>query len=364
MRQRRAKLDGFDDPTKKKAARNAADVLIAQLNERNNRPPKLQKKTKEDKTFKQFAEGRWKAYMISSNQPSTIDQRNSLLKNHLLPFFGEMKMHDITRSNVSDFFESLQGNVSVNTAHNLYGVLSSMFVVAREHGIRKKKSPVRSKIHRPKVPKTEKPVLTADQIKSVLSGLPNVQERLFAIVIAVTGMRMGEALALRRRDFNSGAREISVNHTLYRGSLKQPKTETSKRTIKLDPSIVTLIDSHLTASVFKGQDDFIFCRNDGRPENSSALRTHLYKSMDRVGINRVPRLSGFHCLRRSAGTLVYLISRDLRMVQELLGHSDISITSVYVHPGDRVVTEASEILTREILGICDPLVTHESDLVK
>jgi len=78
----------------------------------------------------------------------------------------------------------------------------------------------------------------------------------------------------------------------------------------------------------------------------------------------VPGQSGFHCLRRSAGTLVYLISRDLRMVQELLGHSDISITSsVYVHPGDRVVTEASEILTREILGNCDPVVTHESDLV-
>ena len=57
---------------------------------------------------------------------------------------------------------------------------------------------------------------TAAQIKAVLSGLPNVQERLFAIVIAVTGMRMGEVLARRRMDFHSGSRDLCINHTLYR----------------------------------------------------------------------------------------------------------------------------------------------------
>ena len=206
--------------------------------------------------------------------------------------------------------------------------------------------------------------MSAPEIQAVISGLPNEQERLFAIVIAVTGMRVGEALALRRVDFDVSARELSINHTLYRGRLKPPKTETSKRRLKLAPAIAALIEAHLAASKFQTPEDFVFCRNDGRPCEPSALRVHLYNAMDRAGIARTPGQYGFHCLRHSAGTLVYLTSRDLRMAQELLGHSDISTTSdVYVHTGDRVVAEASEILAREILGNCAPVVPQKSELV-
>jgi integrase len=95
-----------------------------------------------------------------------------------------------------------------------------------------------------------------------------------------------------------------------------------------------MIDSHLRMSAFNKPEGFLFCRPDGRPLNISVVRRHLYDAMDHAGVVRMPGQHGFHCLRHTAGTLVYKNSRDLRKVQGLLGHSDISTTSdVYVHPG-------------------------------
>lgn len=73
---------------------------------------------------------------------------------------------------------------------------------------------------------------------------------------------------------------------------------------------------------------------------------------------------GFHIFRHSAGTLLYEKSRDLKLVQGTLRHSDISTMSdIYVHLGDKVLSEGSEILAEEILTNCDLFVTQKSEMV-
>jgi integrase len=68
--------------------------------------------------------------------------------------------------------------------------------------------------------------------------------------------------------------------------------------------------------------------------------------MDTAEIKRVKGQYGFHIFRRSAGTLLYAKSRDLKLVQGTLRHADISTTSdIYVHLDDKVLSEDTEILT-------------------
>jgi integrase len=345
----------------KKAAFKAAEPIMARVNERNNStaPHKLYAEI----TFKDFIAGRWSDYtVVAKHQVSTTECNNSLIKNHLMPFFDDRKMVEITPSDISHFLNSKQGLVSGNTMQNLYGLLHLMFDIAHQYDLIEH-NPIRPKLHKPEFERVEKPTLLAAEVRGILAKLPK-QEQSFALLIAVTGMRMGEALALRWMDFDVTRLELSINHTLYRLKLKQPKTKSSKRPLRLAPSIAELLVSHREQSAFQAEDDFIFCRADGRPLNPTALRTHLYDAMDSVGIKRVKGQYGFHIFRHTAGSLLYAKSRDLKLVQNTLGHSDISTTSdIYVHLDDKVMGEGTEILAREILGNCDLSVTQCSKMV-
>jgi integrase len=237
-----------------------------------------------------------------------------------------------------------------------------MFDLAEQYDLIER-SPVRPKLHKPEMPRGEKPTLNAAQIRALLEAFDE-RDRLFVLLLAVTGMRVGEAMALRWVDFTAERLELSINHTVYRQKLKQPKTESSRRPLRLVPAIAGLLVAHRQQSAFATDEDFIFCRKDGRPLNHSALRNHLGKAMKAVGIKQIKGQHGFHIFRHSAGTLIYSKSRDPKLVQGTLGHADISTTSdIYVHLDDRIIAEGTEILAAEILGNCDPTVTQVSQMV-
>jgi integrase len=355
---RREVLGKFKD---KKDALKASEPIMARINERDNtEPQKLNAKL----TFKEFVETYWKPYTVKKKQEiSTIDNRYSVLNIHLLPCFGSKLMREVQPSDISKFLQGkAKDGYADNTMQGFYAVLRLMFDLAEQNDVIVK-SPVRPKLHKPEKTKVEKPTLSATEIRALLQLLPNEQERVFALLLAVTGMRIGEALALRWIDFNATKSELSINHTLYRGKLKEPKTKGSKTTIRLAPQIAALLVTHQESSVFQAMSDFIFCRKDGDPLNPSVVRFHLYDAMDNAGIDRVKGKYGHHIFRHSAGTLLYAKSRDLKLVQGTLRHADISTTSdIYVHLSDKILNEGSEILATEILGSCDLPVTQEGEM--
>jgi integrase len=65
--------------------------------------------------------------------------------------------------------------------------------------------------------------------------------------------------------------------------------------------------------------------------------------MDAAGIERITRGDGLQALRHSAGTILYLMTRDLEKVKTFLRHTRINTTSdIYVHPGLMLSAEAVE----------------------
>lgn len=357
---KRSKLDGCNDKNNKKAALKAAAPFMAQINEQNNNP----RKKSETTTFRSFIGGLWESYQANEKlQPSTIYSYASMIKIHLMPAFGDKLIQELTPADMTAFFDNLRDKVSPKYASNLYALLNTMLEVAYQYDVISSK-PLKSKLHKPKYEVDEKPVLSVETIKAIIDGVAEEYKVLF-ILLASTGLRLGECLALRWLNLDFSKLELSVTHSLWRRTLKQPKTKSSERTLRLPLALMNLLSQHKAKSGFTEANDFVFCRVDGSPFDPDHLRNVvLYPAMDALGIERSDREFGFHIFRHTAGSVAYEKTRNLKGVQKTLGHSRESTTSdIYVHVGTEVVADMVEVIAAEIINNCDLVVTQTSEMV-
>jgi integrase len=151
---------------------------------------------------------------------------------------------------------------------------------------------------------------------------------------------------------DAGEGKLCIQRAVWRQLLQTPKTEASVRTLHIPRELVDVLITYKEQSKWTGEDDFMFARMDGTPYDADHLRrVVLYPAMDRCGISREKWSHGFHVFRHTAGSIVHAQTGDLKLAQELLGHSRISTTSdIYIHMPENVAAKATEILAREITG--------------
>jgi integrase len=336
----RENLRGVSD----KQARKILAERLREVNECNNNPHQQSSKF----TFDDFASGLWKHYLGNKRvKPSTVYTYDSMLDKHLIPAFGTMPLSQITTMDVTDFFSNAQKKVAPKYALNLYALLNTMFDVAVQHDLIVK-SPVRRMLHRPQHEPKEKPVLSGEQVNKVIEAIPSQYQPL-VVVAALTGMRVGEILALKWQDIDLDAKKLTVKHSLWRGQLGTPKTKASKKTRNLSQLLVDAFRVQQRISEFTQPDDFVFARRDGSPYDPDGVRENvLYPALNAAGIERKPRQHGFHLFRHFCGSIVYDKTGDIRLAKDALAHSRIATTSdIYVHT-EEVPAEVAELVGQEI----------------
>jgi integrase len=102
----------------------------------------------------------------------------------------------------------------------------------------------------------------------------------------------------------------------------------------------------------------MFCKSDGSPLHPDVIRKDvLYPILDRLGIKRHKRESGFHAFRHCAASFINNETGNLKLVQSLLGHSNLSTTAdIYTHNMTEAERGASEALEKVIFGNLFPVV--------
>jgi integrase len=181
--------------------------------------------------------------------------------------------------------------------------------------------------------------LTLDEVESVIRAVPadelGAVERVLYLTAAMTGLRLGELIALRWLDVDWSVALIRVRQSYSRDTWGTPKSLSSSRAVPLADRLAGELDRHFKGSAFTGDGDLVFAHPVlGSPLDASKLRKRFYKAMKAAGMgHRCGRKNGitFHSFRHTFATRMAAAGAPLRAIQEWLGHKDASVTEVYRH---------------------------------
>jgi integrase len=295
-------------------------------------------------TFEQFADHWLDKYPKSAPQmpkPSTIQGHRSICQRHLKPFFGRMRLSNITSVSISkDFREHLGRNLKQNTLRNIYMVLRRMLESAVQWDLISSNPFTSGK--RVKSPTTNKEqhgrALTKDEAKKLIDTCSGMTQTVVRLAL-FTGMRRGEIFGLEWDDVDFDQNVINVRRSIFikHGKLWKadekgiaftpPKSKHSERAIDIGPALrKELLEYKLKTGRSKG---LVFVTSAGTPfDPKNFFSRYFIPAVETAGIGPLR----FHDLRHTFGSWLINDGRLLTYVQRQLGHGSIAVTSdIYGH---------------------------------
>jgi integrase len=293
--------------------------------------------------FRNFIEEVWQPAILRTMKFSTQKLYPHLLRRHLLPAFGDQPLCDIRRVDIQRFVteKMTRQNLSWQTAVHLRNLMSGTLERAVEWGYLEGNPGRRIKVP-PMQRRRKTVVLTREQLATLLQSLQE-PVRMLAITVAMTGLRIGEVLALRWKNVDFEKSLIHVREAVYEGNLSSPKSKSSVRDIPIGP---TLQQALLERRKAAPADAFVFASRHGTPLDSHNLLGRVLKpACKRVGLPSV----SWHSFRHTHATLLSDLGESLKTAQAQLGHARLSTTAeIYTHAVPASQRAAVEKLERAI----------------
>jgi integrase len=254
---------------------------------------------------------------------STQQRYRRTLDKHLLPAFGDSRLCDIGTLELQQFvLQKIAGGLGWQCGDHHRNLMSKIFVTAKKWGFFAGDNPAIGVDLPEKTAVLEKHTLLPDQIPALLANLEE-PARTMVLVGVLTGLRIGEILALRWRDVDFNSCEIRVEQACYRGLIGTPKTKGSRRTLPLPEPLTMELKRLSGLSVRQSEEVLVFHTRNGTPfSDTNLLHKHLKPTSRKLGM---PWLN-WHTLRRTHATLLQHAGATLKEAQAQMGHSKMSTT--------------------------------------
>jgi len=251
---------------------------------------------------------------------STLATYTSRIDGAFKNTFGSMKLSQIGTAEVQHFLAGLKSKGRSSATVRAYLVLLRNMLnhaVAWGHLAHNPAIGIKG----PKLPHTEMECLTPEEVRVFLAACDDAHRPLFSTAV-MTGMRLGELLALQWDDINWSAGTIRVRRSLFEGKFVEPKTSRSVRVIGMSDRLAATLLEHKLAVVYSPF-DLVFPTPDGTPMDPSNLRSRVFAdTLARAELRKIR----IHDLRHTFASLLINQGENLKYVQAQLGHSSITTT--------------------------------------
>ncbi len=262
------------------------------------------------------------------------------------PVLARVRLRDIGKLDVQQFVaDRFRQQLGWQTVRNTWTLLSGILETAVEYGYLTM-NPARG-VKFPQQATREAPAIIAgDDFAKLLNELSEPY-RTMVELIAATGLRIGELLAVRWRALDLEVGTLTVRESVFEGRFQRPKTQKSRRTIPLGPHTLTSLKAHHDRSTCKSGDDLVFPNKSGVPlRESKLLQRVLQPAAERAGLGRVT----WHPFRHIHSSLLNDLRVPVKIAQEQLGHASIQTTlNICTHVVDASHRAAIEQLERQLL---------------
>lgn len=294
--------------------------------------------------FSKFVETEWKPNVALRLRKSSMRIYEANLEQHILPAYGEIPVRDLSRAHIEACLSGLQRKgYAVATLRSVRATFSTVLEAAAgrqfisenpAHRIRIRESDSRRE------PRFYRPA----EIRELLKKLEDPCRAVVAIAV-LTGLRIGEILALRWKRVDLLNETLEVAETYSGGEFGPPKTRSSRRVIPISATLVGTF-KQLRPSGCE-PDDLVFRTSKGTPLSDKNLyNRQLAPACDAI---EKPRVS-WHSFRHTHATLLHEAGESLKTAQALLGHSDLETTlGVYTH----AIPDSQKRAVERVAGVLD-----------
>lgn len=319
--------------------REAEDVLSEKVRESRQR---IRPSVNRHLTVAEYAE-KWFRVCSQLLKPRTLDSYTMLLRVHLLPEFGPLRLSHVQRAHVKEFLlRRLESGLSRGSVKLIHAVLRALLASAVSDGLLVG-NPAQGlgkelQLSRPadqEHAEVEERAMMREQLRCFLATVvtPHRYDRRYYelfLTLARAGLRLGEALALKWGDLDFYARKIHVRRTVISrrdtGTPKGNRKRVVDMSQELRRALLRLQVRRKTETLKRGwptPPEWVFCSDEGTRLDRDKVEKAFGRILSRAGL---PGHFTPHSLRHTFGSLLIADGASPAYVCQQMGHSSIKIT--------------------------------------